>query len=78
MDLVGGTRAETEALVGAAMRSTAYGLMINGADGWDANPATLTSVRCWSHPVWGSGVLNYPNSLQRQGGPDLRGETLVV
>jgi len=43
--LVGGTRAETEALVvGAAMRSTGCGLMINGADGWDANSATLTSV----------------------------------
>src|ERR1700748_1295577 len=26
----------------------------------------------------GSGVLKYPYSLKRQGGPDLRGETLVV
>jgi len=31
-------------MVGAATRSTGCGLMINGADGWDANPATLTSV----------------------------------
>jgi hypothetical protein len=45
VDLVGGTRAETEALVvGAAIRSTGCGLIINSADGWHANPATLTSV----------------------------------